>query len=104
MLSIMLMRHKDSTIPGDRADSQMFDLTRDWLAGDKDRVFQLVVDELHLYRGASGTEVGYLIRLLFERLGLEPDSPQLRILASSASLDKGQDSTFEFLGWFFRDG
>ncbi len=101
MLSIMLMRHKDNTIPGDRADSQMFDLTRDWLAGSKDRIFQLVVDELHLYRGASGTEVGYLIRLLLERLGLQPNSPQLRILASSASLDKGQDSTFEFLGGFF---
>lgn len=101
MLSIMLMRHKDSAIPMDRADSQMFDLTRDWLAGGEDRVFQLVVDELHLYRGASGTEVGYLIRLLLERLGLEPNSSQLRILASSASLDKGQDSTFEFLGGFF---
>lgn len=101
MLSIMLMRHKDSKIPMDRADSQMFDQTRDWLAGGKDRVFQLVVDELHLYRGASGTEVGYLIRLLFERLGLEPNSSQLRILASSASLDKGQESTFEFLGGFF---
>jgi DEAD/DEAH box helicase domain-containing protein len=101
MLSIMLMRHKDTTIPGDRSDSQMFDLTRDWLAGGEDRVFQLVVDELHLYRGASGTEVGYLIRLLLERLGLEPNSPQLRILASSASLDDGQDSTFEFLGGFF---
>lgn len=101
MLSIMLMRHKDCTIPEDRADSQMFDLTRDWLAGDKSRIFQLVVDELHLYRGAAGTEVGYLIRLLLERLGLEPSSPQLRILASSASLDDRLDSTFEFLGGFF---
>lgn len=101
MLSIMLMRHKDRDIPDDRADSQMFDLTRDWLAGGKDRIFQLVVDELHLYRGASGTEVGYLIRLLLDRLGLQPDSPQLRILASSASLDQGKESTFEFLGGFF---
>lgn len=101
MLSIMLMRHKHPRIGGDRADSQMFDLTRDWLAGDKDRVFQLVVDELHLYRGASGTEVGYLIRLLLERLGLKPGSSQLRILASSASLDGEDERTFEFLGGFF---
>ena len=101
MLSIMLMRHKDPQLPNDRADSQMFDQTRDWLAGDKSRVFQLVVDELHLYRGASGTEVGYLIRLLLDRLGLKPDSPQLRILASSASLDVEDDRTFEFLGGFF---
>jgi len=101
MLSIMLMRHKDISIKGDCADSQMFDMTREWLAGDEERVFQLVVDELHLYRGTAGTEVGYLLRLLLDRLGLKPDSPQLRILASSASLDKGQGSTFEFLGGFF---
>jgi len=101
MLSIMLMRHKHPQISGDRADSQMFDVTRDWLAEDKDRVFQLVVDELHLYRGASGTEVGYLIRLLLERLGLKPGSSQLRILASSASLDGEDERTFEFLGGFF---
>lgn len=101
MLSIMLMRHKHPGIGGDRADSQMFDQTRKWLEGDKNRVFQLVVDELHLYRGAAGTEVGYLVRLLLDRLGLKPDSPQLRILASSASLDGNDDSSFEFLGGFF---
>ncbi|MCA9128763.1 MAG: DEAD/DEAH box helicase [Planctomycetales bacterium] len=101
MLSIMLMRHADSDIPGDRADSQMFDQTREWLDGDKSRVFHLVVDELHLHRGASGTEVAYLLRLLLDRLGLKPDSPQLRILASSASLDAAAPKTFEFLGGFF---
>jgi DEAD/DEAH box helicase domain-containing protein len=101
MLSIMLMRHKDPGIGGDRADSEMFDRTREWLSGDKERVFQLVVDELHLYRGAAGTEVGYLVRLLLDRLGLEPDSPQLRILASSASLDADDDKSFGFLGGFF---
>ncbi len=101
MLSIMLMRHAHPGIPNDRADSQMLDVTRQWLAEDTSRVFQLVIDELHLYRGASGTEVGYLIRLLLNRLGLQPGSPQLQILASSASLDNEKDSTYEFLGGFF---
>jgi DEAD/DEAH box helicase domain-containing protein len=101
MLSIMLMRHEDPAAPEDRADSQIFEATKKWLEEDKDNhVFQLVVDELHLYRGTSGTEVGYLLRLLMDRLGLSPDSNQLQILASSASLDGG-DKSYEFLGGMF---
>ena len=101
MLSIMLMRHADPAVQGDRADASIFDATRAWLEGDRDnRVFQLVIDELHLYRGASGTEVGYLVRLLLDRLGLSPESKQLQVLASSASLDGTSQSTFEFLGGF----
>lgn len=100
MLSMMLMRHPHQGIPDDRADSQIFENTRKWLAASPTNVFQLVVDELHLYRAASGTEVAYLIRLLLDRLGLTPDSPQLRILASSASL-ASDDGTFKFLGEFF---
>lgn len=102
MLSIMMMRHADPQIRGDRADSDIFDKTRDWLAEDRENhVFQLVIDELHLHRGSSGTEIAYLIRLLLDRLGIGPESPQLRILASSASLDGSDPSTYEFLGGFF---
>lgn len=102
MLSIMLMRQLDPAIQGDRADASIFDTTRAWLEGDREnRAFQLVIDELHLYRGAAGTEVGYLVRLLLDRLGLSPESNQLRVLASSASLDGTSPSTFEFLGGFF---
>ncbi|WP_082596095.1 DEAD/DEAH box helicase [Rhizobacter sp. Root16D2] len=105
MLSIMLMRQASHAIAGDRADADVFEATREWLAEDRDNhVFQLVLDELHLYRGASGTEVGYLLRLLLERLGLEPDSSQLQILASSASLDGEAENTYRFLGEFFGMG
>lgn len=101
MLSIMLMRHADPAIQGDRADESIFEATRVWLAADRENhVFQLVIDELHLYRGAAGTEVGYLVRLLLARLGLSPESMQLQVLASSASLDGNSPSTFEFLGGF----
>lgn len=105
MLSIMLMRHPHPDMPEDRADSQILDATKAWLAADpENNVFQLVIDELHLYRGAAGTEVAYLIRLLLDRLGLSPGSPQLQILASSASLDEHDARTFEFLGGFFGMG
>mgnify|MGYP000527738608 FL=1 len=100
MLSIMLMRHARDT--GDRADADIFDRTREWLARDRENHrFQLVIDELHLYRGSSGTEIAYLVRVLLDRLGLSPESPQLQFLASSASLDPHDHKTFEFLGAFF---
>lgn len=91
MLSIMLMRD---------ADKSIFDQTREWLK-QEGSVFHLIVDELHLYRGTAGTEVAYLIRLLIERLGLTPDSPKLRILASSASLDPDDSQSLAFLNEFF---
>lgn len=91
MMNIMLMRSME--IP-------VFDLTRQWLAADPSRVFHLVVDELHSYRGTPGTEVAYLIRVLLDRLGLQPDSDQLRIIASSASL-AGDVSGLDYLEAFF---
>ena len=110
MLSIMLMRHKNISLAGDQADENIFEKTKAWLESDPalkinpnkpTRHFHLIVDELHLYRGTAGTEVSYLIRLLINRLGLSPSSPQLKILASSASLDKKSVQTKEFLCQFF---
>ena len=110
MLSIMLMRHRDSKLNEDLGDSDIFDSTRKWLAADPykhgkskepTRHFHLVVDELHLYRGTAGTEVAYLIRLLLDRLGLSPKSSQLKILASSASLEAGNQQTEKYIGEFF---
>jgi hypothetical protein len=92
MLSIMLMREIDDPI---------FEKTRQWLAGGDDRVFHLIIDELHLYRGTAGAEVAYLLRLLLLRLGLTPDHPKLRILSSSASLDPDDPKSRKFLHDFF---
>ena len=82
MLNIMLIRD---------LEEPMFEKTKNWLE-QEDSLFHLVVDELHSYRGTAGSEVAYLLRTLFDRLGLDPDSPKLRIIASSASLegDEGQ--------------
>ena len=108
MLSIMLMRDIDSGI---------FDKTRDWLNCDdgfskhlsqeektkekENRVFHLIIDELHLYRGTQGTEVAYLLKLILNRLGLNPNHHQLKILASSASLDANDTKSIDFIQDFF---
>ncbi len=91
MLNIMLMRD---------IEQPMFDATRDWLAENPNHRLHLVVDELHSYRGTAGTEVSYILRLLLNRLGLTPDSHQLRILATSASIPEN-DSGRGFLSEFF---
>jgi DEAD/DEAH box helicase domain-containing protein len=91
MLNIMMMRSIENNI---------FDETRNWLARDSDNQFFLIIDELHAYRGTPGTEVAYILRLLYSRLGLTPDSPQLRILTTTASLDRNQQGR-DFLREFF---
>ena len=78
MLNLMLMRD---------LEEQIFDRTKRWLKKSKDNTFSLVIDELHGYRGTQGSEVSLLLRNFLARLGLAPDSDQLRILGTSASLD-----------------
>ena len=94
MLNIMLMR---------RIESCIFDSTREWLSGDSARKFFLIVDELHSYRGTSGTEVAYILRLLLDRIGLSPHSDQLAILATSASVTDTSESRIFLREFFGRD-
>jgi DEAD/DEAH box helicase domain-containing protein len=90
MLNVMLLRENEKAI---------FEKTRQWLAESKENCFYLVVDELHSYRGTQGSEVALVIRNLLYRLGLESDSPQLRCLGTSASLDGSEG--LEYLEQFF---
>lgn len=112
MLNIMLMR---------KAEAGMFEKTKAWLNCDDEftinktneeknelkklRKIHIVLDELHLYRGAAGTEIAYLIRCIYHALDLAPiidglPNEQLRILCSSASLGE-EDQTKQFLSDFF---
>jgi hypothetical protein len=93
MLNIMMMRSIEDNI---------FEQTKAWLAepGHPEREFFLIIDELHAYRGTPGTEVAYILRLLLYRLGLTPDSPKLRILTTTASLDDNPEGR-RFLREFF---
>ncbi|OCQ02072.1 hypothetical protein AKH15_07045 [Vibrio parahaemolyticus] len=90
MLNVMLMRDLEDPI---------FEQTKEWLAESEDHHFSLIIDELHSYRGTQGSEVALVIRSLLNRLGLTPDSPQLRCLGTSASLD-GEEG-LSFLEQFF---
>ena len=91
MLNAMLMRE---------VEQPMFEATADWLRASAANVLTLVVDELHLYRGTQGSEVAMVIRNLLMRLGLEPDSPQLRVIGTSASL-ADHDDGLRYLQEFF---
>ncbi len=91
MLNIMLMRQVEAGI---------FEKTTTWLKSHPSHKFFLIVDELHSYRGTPGTEVAYILRLLLDRLGLSPDSEQLVLLATSASID-GTAGSRKFLREFF---
>jgi ATP-dependent helicase YprA (DUF1998 family) len=92
MLNIVLMR---------AVDAGLIDRTREWLHADPSNVFHVIVDELHMYRGTAGTEVAYLLRRLLHVLGVDPDSPQVRFIATSASigdLDAGRKFLSDFFG------
>lgn len=91
MLNIILMREREGNI---------FNATKAWLQSDSANVFHLVIDELHSYKGTSGTEVAYLIKLLLLRLGLTPDSRQIQFLCSSASMQESERTTRFIKGFF----
>lgn len=91
MLNTMMMRHFEDSI---------FEQTATWLDSSPDNVFTLVVDELHIYRGTQGSEVAMIVRALLRRLGLSPDSPKLRVIATSASLSESHQG-LDYLEQFF---
>jgi len=76
MLEYMLMRPFERPI---------FDETRAWLAEPGSR-FTLVLDEAHMYRGAKGAEVAFLLRRLLTRLGIIDKPEKLGVICTSASL------------------
>lgn len=74
MLEYMLLR------PIERS---LFDETRAFYETHPDEKFIFVLDEAHLYRGANGTEVAYLIRRFLDRLNL--DTSRITFILTSAS-------------------
>ena len=61
MLEYMLIRPREENIWSD---------TKAWLNTDPANCLQFIIDEAHMYRGASGGEVALLIRRLFHKLGI----------------------------------
>ncbi|WP_437301107.1 DEAD/DEAH box helicase [Sorangium sp. So ce426] len=79
MLEYMLMRPFERPI---------FDETRRWLEQPGASLL-LVLDEAHMYRGAKGAEVAFLLRRLFARLGVIDKPEKVRVICTSASLGGG---------------
>ncbi|QUD86055.1 DEAD/DEAH box helicase [Phenylobacterium montanum] len=97
MLNAMMAREVEDPI---------LEQTKAWLHSDDEAYFYLVIDELHLVRGSSGSEVAGLLRMLINRLGLDDPAHRhkLRILASSASLPldgAGAAASLKYLWDFF---
>jgi DEAD/DEAH box helicase domain-containing protein len=90
MLNVMLMRDLEDAL---------FESTAAWLKADVRNALTLVIDELHVYRGTQGSEVALIVRNLLRRLGLSPDSKQLRCIATSASLSPTEG--YGYLEGFF---
>lgn len=81
MLDYLLMRPQDQKL---------------WVNNGPDTLRYLVVDELHTFDGAQGTDLSLLIRRLRARFDLAPD--QLVCVGTSATLG-GEDSVAGLLGY-----
>lgn len=91
MLNILGMRKKGQ---------ELFNKTKEWLKKD-DSIFTLILDELHSYRGTSGTEIMYAIRMFLKYIGLDAYSTKLRIICTSASFEE-EATTKKYLCEFFK--
>ena len=94
MLEYMLLRPLESNI---------FEMTRKWLAESPDNTLTLVLDEAHTYTGARGTEVAHLVRRLKESLGIRSGDGKLRAIATSASIPVDQKGGENLLKKFSAD-
>ena len=81
MLEYMMLRPIERTV---------FDQTALWLKNEG-TYLTIVLDEAHMYRGATGAEVAFLLRRLFARLGIKRD--RVRFILTTASV--GSQNTDE---------
>jgi ATP-dependent helicase YprA (DUF1998 family) len=86
MLEYMMLRPIEASI---------FEQTRRWLEISAENKFTVVLDEAHMYRGAAGAEVAYLLRRVRSRLGIPRD--RIKFILTSASLGSGQEAEKQIL-------
>lgn len=84
MLEYMLMRP---------IEDSFWNKTIEWLNMSEENKLLLVIDEAHMYRGASGGEVSLLIRRLMDRLNI--DSSKLKCILTSASVPNDKDKELQ---------
>ncbi len=89
MLEYMLIRKIENNIWKD---------TTEWLNKSKDNKLLIIIDEAHMYSGASGGEVALLIRRLFSKLGITHDKVQF--IMTSASMPNESMEDLEYIHEF----
>ena len=80
MLEYMLMRQRESNI---------WNNTKKWLEKSDENKLLIVLDEAHMYRGASGGEIALLLDRLFSRLEISLDKVQF--ILTTASMPEGNN-------------
>lgn len=83
MLEYMLFR------PAER--DQIWSATKRWLAENPKEKLLFVIDEAHMYHGASGGEVALLLRRLFYTLGIDRTRVQFILTTASMPHDTDED-------------
>lgn len=91
MLEYMLFR------PHERG---IWDDTRAWLSASQTNRLLFVIDEAHMYKGASGGEVALLLRRLFHKLGISRERVQFILTTASMpdANEQDQNAVSEFAG------
>ena len=89
MLEYMLIRESEKNI---------WDDTKKWLEENKNEKLLIVIDEAHMYSGASGGEVAFLIRRLFSKLGINQE--RIQFIMTSASMPNETDEDMEYIKSF----
>lgn len=92
MLDYMLIRTVESNI---------WKETKEWLNFSPDNKLLIIIDEAHMYSGASGGEVALLIRRLFSKLGISKDKVQF--ILTSASMPNENEEDVKFIKKFSAD-
>lgn len=74
-------------------EAKIWDDTKAWLQECSQNKLLFIIDEAHMYRGASGGEVALLLRRLFYRLGVQRDKVQF--ILTTASMPKSDQKYVE---------
>lgn len=91
MLEYMLLRPRERNIWEDTAN---------WLMNSENQLL-VVIDEAHMYRGASGGEVSLLLRRLLKKLNIGYD--KIRFILTSASMPNESEEDFKSVEKFACD-
>ena len=74
-------------------EARMFENTKSWLQLDSHNRLLIVIDEAHMYSGASGGEGALLIKRLFSRIGVSQNEVQFILTTASMPFESEEDKT-----------